>query len=254
MPDDNFSVYTSKNGRPVDAWVKAIDRTGKIKPISVRTYQDTAYFYLPPGIYNLEVRPLEGTDIEMLEVAEVESFDDKVMHKTISFDSGKLRISTTNNGIDWDCMVKVINQKGKVIASTRTYNAPKEVEVDPGIYKVTIQALARMNGLNTYSEIENVHIKSADITLVSHNFRTGHFEVFTKVDGQNIDAVVNVKEVNSGKNVAGSRTYNKGAKFLLNPGRYSVKCTPLGNFKDRKAQTIIIEVGTEQTVSKTLNF
>lgn len=47
-PDGNVSVYAIKNGTAIDAWVKAYDIINKRKPIMVRTYQDTAYFYLPP--------------------------------------------------------------------------------------------------------------------------------------------------------------------------------------------------------------
>jgi len=44
-PDGNVSVYAVKNSIAIDAIVKAYDIIGKRKPISVRTYQDTAYFY-----------------------------------------------------------------------------------------------------------------------------------------------------------------------------------------------------------------
>ena len=45
----NFSVYAIKNGIAIDAYVKAYDIVSKRRPIEVRTYQDTAYFFLPPG-------------------------------------------------------------------------------------------------------------------------------------------------------------------------------------------------------------
>jgi len=253
-PDENVSVYTLKNGAAIDAVVKAYDIFSKRKPISVRTYKDTAYFYLPPSKYNFEVTPLEGTDVDMITVSNIDSFNDSIIHKTISFDGGKLGITTTNNGNDWDCVVKLIDQNGKVGATTRTYNDPKEVEVNPGYYKVTIQALGKMEGLNTFTEIDSVKIESGSITPISYNFKTGNFQIYTKVDGENIDTVVTIKEVNSGKSVAGSRTYTRGTKFLLNPGSYQVKIVPLGAHKDKKAQIITMDVKQGELTTKEINF
>jgi Ca-activated chloride channel family protein len=252
--DGNVSVYTVKNGLAIDAIVKAYDIVSKRKPISVRTYQDTAYFYLPPSKYNFEVSPLEGSDVKMITVTNIESFEDKIVHKTISFDGGKLGITTTNNSKHWDCGVNIINQNGKVVAFTRTYNSPKEVEINPGTYKVTIQALATMEGLDTYTEFENVKIESDIITPISFDFKTGDFKIYTKVGNENIDCVVTINEVKSGKNVAGSRTYSRGAKFLLNPGTYQVKVQPLGAHKGKSPQTFTMEVKQGKLITKEIKF
>ena len=75
-----------------------------------------------------------------------------------------------------------------------------------------------------------------------------------KADGNSIDTMVTIKEKNSGNHVDGSRTYNRGAEFLLNPGTYSVKVTPLGNYKDRESQSFTFEVKTGESITKTLNF
>ncbi|HAV53796.1 MAG TPA: hypothetical protein DCX41_02535, partial [Aequorivita sp.] len=80
------------------------DVVAKRAPISVRTYKDTAYFYLPPSKYNFGVTPLEGSDVKMVSVEGIQSFEDKITHKTISFDGGKIGVTTTNNGKNWDCM------------------------------------------------------------------------------------------------------------------------------------------------------
>jgi Ca-activated chloride channel family protein len=254
MPDGNVSVYTVKNGIAIDALVKAYDIIGKRKPISVRTYQDTAYFYLPPGKYNFEVIPLEGTDVNKITVSNIESFEDKIVHKTISFDGGKLAIATTNNGKNWDCIVKLIDLNGKVVALTRTYSTQKEVEVNPGTYKVTIQALATMEGLDTYTEFENVKIESGGITPISYDFKTGNFQIYTKAGSENIDAIVTVYEVKTGRSVAASRTYTKGAKFILNTGSYKVKVQPLGEYKTRNTQTFTMEIKQGELTTKEVKF
>lgn len=253
-PKGNVSVYAVKNGVAIDAWVKAYDVVAKRTPISIRTYKDTAHFYLPPSKYNFEVTPLEGSDVKMVSVEGIQSFEDKITHKTISFDGGKIGVTTTNNGKNWDCMVKVLDANGKTVASLRTYNEPKEVEVNPGVYKVSIQALGDMKGLQTYTEIENVTVEASGIRPVSHNFTTGTAFIDAKADGNSIDSVVTIDESPSGKNVAGGRTYSRGKEFLLNPGTYKVKVAPLGNYKDRKTQIVTVEVKKGEAITKTLNF
>ncbi len=252
-PEGNFSVFVEKNGIAIDAWVKAYEIIGKRKPIMVRTYKDTAYFYLPPSTYNFEVVPLEGSDVDMITVTKLESFEDKIAHQTISFNGGILGITTTNNGENWDCLVKLIDQNGKVVAAKRTYSNQQEVEVNPGAYKISIQAL-KMEGVNTYTEFESIKIQADSTTPISYDFKTGNFEIFTKFGSENIDTVVTIKEVNSGTSVAGSRTYDKGAKFLLNPGSYEVKVAPLGVHKDKKLQIFTMEVKQGELTTKELNF
>ncbi|MDN3689594.1 hypothetical protein [Cyclobacterium jeungdonense] len=135
----------------------------------------------------------------------------------------------------------------------RSYNAPKEVEVSPGTYKATIQALA-MDGMDTYTEIENVTIASGGTTPVTFDFQTGTAHIDARVGDKSIDSMVTLTEESSGKNVAGGLTYDRGKEFLINPGVYTVKVTPLGDYKDRNAQTFTLEVKKSEKIMKTVNF
>ncbi len=254
LPDGNVTVYAMKNGEPIDAYVKAYDVVAKRSPIASRTYKDTALFYLPPSTYNLEVRALGGSDVDKITVTGIKSTDDAVLHRTVSFDAGKLGITTTNNGEAWDCLVKLYGADGKVVAQTRTYTSIQDVEVNPGTYKVTIQALTRLEGIDTLVEFDAVEITAGSTTPVSHDFKSGQFEIYTKVGNENIDTVVKVKEVSTGTNVAGSRTYLKGTSFLLNPGQYQVNIKPLGVHKAKTAQNITIEVTQNETIIREVKF
>lgn len=252
-PKSNASVYAVKNGKPIDAFVEAYNIVGKREPIRVRTYRDTVFFYLPPSKYNFEVSPLEGSDVKMVTVTDIESREDSLVHQEISFDSGKFGISILNNGDFWDAMVKVIDQNGNVAASIRTYYSAKEVEVNPGTYKITIQALA-MNGMDTYAEIEKVTIHSGKTAPINHDFQTGTAYIDARVSDKSIDTVVTLTEIASGKNLAGGRTYDRGSEFLLNPGLYTVKVAPLGDYKDRNTQTFTMEVKRSEKVTRTITF
>ncbi|MGF1556490.1 vWA domain-containing protein [Paucihalobacter sp.] len=252
-PKANFTIYALKNGIAIDAAVMTYDVVGKRTPIGVRTYKDTATVFLPPSTYNIEVTPLEGSDVDKITITGVTTYEDKIVHRDVSFDGGKLSITTTNNGENWDCTVKVFDTSGKVAANIRTYDTPKEVEVNPGTYNVQIQALA-MDGIETTYTFENVIISSTNSANITHNFKTGKAVIESFANGNSIDSTVNLKEVSSGKAVSGARTYGREREFLLNPGTYEVKVMPLGDFKDRKTQTFTITVKQGETTSKKVNF
>lgn len=256
-PEGNFSIYATKNGKPVDAWIKATKIETKEVIDASRTYRDSGWVYLPPGKYDVLINPLEGTDIPGTSIT-VEMSKGDIKHENISFDGGTLEVTATNNAEGWDTMVKIKDiNTGKVVAQTRTYGKIKTMEVPAGNYKVTYQALV-MKGIDTYFEVDNVEVKSNSTTPVVHNFETGIAMIGVQTSsGELIDATVNLTEINSNKRVAGSRTYtstnNNPRKFLLNSGIYSVKVVTLGAHKGN-TETFTIEVKKGETVTKTLTF
>jgi len=254
LPNGNVTVYAIKNGKPIDAYVKAYDLVAKRTPIASRTYKDTALFYLPPSTYNLAISPLEGSDVDMITLTDIQSSDENIVHRTVSFDAGKLGITTTNNGAMWDCIVKLYDANGKVVAQERTYTSTQEVEVNPGTYRVTVQALGRLEGIDTLAEFVDVEIEAGSTSPIAHDFKSGYFNVYPKLGAEIIDTVVNIKELNTGTNVAGSRTYKKGAEFILNPGRYDVQLKPLGVHKGKSIQNFTIEVNQGEVITKEVIF
>ena len=181
-----------------------------------------------------------------------------IKHENISFDGGKLQVMATNNGEGWDAIVKIYEPGTKnVVANTRTYGREKMMEVPAGIYSLTYQAL-NMEGLETVYDAHQVKVKGNMTTTSSHDFETGIAMIGVKTAaGELIDATVNFTEVNSGKNVAGSRTYttdnSNPTKFILNPGNYSVKIVTLGKHKGYK-KTIEVTVKKGTTVEKIIEF
>lgn len=250
--EGNFGVYAVKNNEPIDAWVRAYKAGTDEQVNTLRTYGETRYMYLPAGIYDLEVNPL-ASDVKAIKVTNVESFDHKKTEKTVSFDGGIIAVTTTNNDEGWDTMVKVLGQDGKQVASKRTYGSSKELEVNPGTYTVTFQALV-MKGTETFHESTPIVVEAGKTVSVAHNFATGKVALYATVGDDQIDTIVNFKDSATGKNIDSKRTYTKGAQFLLNPGTYTVKVQPLGIHKGKSAQTLTMTVNKGETISKTLRF
>jgi len=250
-PKGNVSVYAVKNGQPIDAYVKAYDIVAKRKPIAVRTYKDTAVVFLPPSTYNLEVKPLEGSDVTAVIVENVESFEDKIVHRDVSFDGGKFAIHTTNNGEGWDSTLKVLNQEGKSVSAGRTYGRPKIVEVNPGTYDIEVHGL-KMSGLEVKKRIEDVKINAGEEKEVTHNFITGIAKLGVSENGTLIDCTVSIYDAATDVSIAGGRSYTSASSnprpFVLNPGSYKVRLRGRKNGKDNiKWFDITVEAGQEFT-------
>jgi len=257
-PDGNFSVYAIKNGEPVDAWVKPTNSVSKKELTGSRTYRDTAWVYLPPGKYDIEIKPLEGTDIPGT-IISVDIKEGEVKHQDVSFDGGILEVTTTNNDEPWDALVKMYDKKTeKLVAQTRTYSRTQQIEVPAGNYKVTFSALQQLEGIDIEAVNEAVEIKANEINAVSNNFKSGTAMIGVKTaSGELIDATVNFYEKTTGKNVAAGRTYtsesNNPKKFLLNPGTYEVSVKTLGVHKWHK-ETFAITVKQGEIIEKIITY
>jgi Ca-activated chloride channel family protein len=257
IPNGNFSIYAVKNGKPVDAWVKAKSSLTKKDVDASRTYRDTAFVYLPPGKYELEIKPLENSDITATTIT-VEMKEGETKHQDISFDSGKINVSTLNNGTGWDATVRVVHAgTNKSVATSRTYGKTIDLEVNPGVYDVNILML-QIKGISIKHTIEGVEVKPNETIPISHNFESGIAMVGVKTaSGELIDATVNFNETTTGKNVVGGRTYtsakNNPKKFMLNPGTYKVKIITLGAHKGH-SDTFTLTIKTGETIEKIITY
>ncbi|MEZ4746901.1 MAG: VWA domain-containing protein [Calditrichia bacterium] len=256
-PDGNFTVFAIKNGKPIDAYVKAY-RAGTKEGVDVkRTYADTVALYLPAGTYDLEIFPLGGSDVDAITLSNVQSFDDSVAHRTVSFDAGKIKVITQNNGEGWDAVVSVNAMSGgKRVASGRTYGKPIELELNPGLYSVEMKVL-NIDGLATSHVIENVEVKAAETREITHSFKSGVAMIGATSATGLVDAVVRIVDVSANKAIANGRTYTKETnnpkKFMLNPGKYEITLTTLGVHKGKK-ESFMITVNENETITKIITF
>jgi Ca-activated chloride channel family protein len=253
----NVSVFAIKNGEPIDAFVQAYLAGTKERVKAARSYADTAFLYLPAGLYDIEVKPLENSDVGAITISGIQSFDDKIAHETVSFDGGKIVVNTLNNGEGWDAVVKIYSQAtGKVAAGGRTYGMPDPYEVNPGVYDVEVTALI-LEGSETTHRIKNVVVKGNAVQEVEHNFKSGIALIGANSAAGLVDAVVKITDIATKKNVAGGRTYTTRSsnpkKFLLNPGTYEVTLSALGDFKGKK-EVFTIRVEQGKTLEKIMTF
>ena len=256
-PAGNFSIIAIKNGEAIDAYVRVYEASTKNDVTSSRTYRDTSVIFLSAGNYDMVIKPLENSDVDAITLSNVKSFQDSIVHRTISFDAGKLNVISLNNGEGWDCAVNIyLKSDGKSAARGRTYGRPDIYDINPGIYDIEIKALA-MKGMEITKIIENIEVKGNDTITVEHNFKTGIAMIGANSSSGLVDAGVYIKEINSKKNVANGRTYTSETsnprKFLLNPGTYEVKVMAFGEHKG-KEETFTIIVKKGETIENISNF
>ena len=251
--EGNHGIYAVKNGEAIDAVVKAYNAGTTEEQGGIRTYRDTAFLYLPQGIYDIEVRPLENSKVNPITIKNIKTFSDKKTFQTVSFDGGKFTLTTTNNAEGWDALVKVTDMSGKDVGGTRTYGDTKEIELNPGTYNLKITAL-KMNGLETVKEIKSKSLEAGKSTEVTFDFKSGTLEILPMLNGNVIDCTANVIHLESGKSVAGGRTYTKGAKYTINPGTYKIEVRALGPNANLGSKTSTVTVETGKDHIETIQF
>ncbi|MEM0518662.1 vWA domain-containing protein [Aequorivita flava] len=252
-PKGNHGVYATMNGKAIDALVTAYKAGTKNKAGGTRTYRDTSFVYLPQETYDLEIRPLENSRVEPIILKGIKTSNDNKTYSIISFDGGKFAVTSTNNGEGWDSTVKILDADGKTVGGGRTYGRTKEFELNAGTYSVVLQAI-KLNGIHTKAKVENQVVTAGQTTAVDYNFESGTLEVVPMGGGKNIDATVNVIEVNSRTSVGGGRSYDRGVKMNINPGTYEIKVRALKKtgFSGDKSATVTVKKG--EAIKQTFNY
>lgn len=253
--ESNIRVTATKNGEPLDAYITAYPAGGDKAVQNARTYRKGARFYLPPGSYDLKVSALENTDLQPIWVRGVKTSTEEIAEKSVSFDAGTVRVSVLNNREGWDSLVKV-RADDRIVSQTRTYGGSKDMQVPPGVYTGTVQALA-VDGSVTTFKLAEFEVTAGAVTDVTHTFNTGIAMIGVRVGDELVDAVVNFTDKATGSVVAGSRTYTSSSsnprKFVLTPGDYSVKYSSLGKHKGRSG-TFDVRIDAEATFEKIIEL
>ena len=252
-PIPNHTFYTTKNGQPVDAWIKVIDAKTKKEIRAVRTYRDTAQIHLPLGKFSLTINPLEGTDIAS-KTMEITKTDTALSHNTISFDGGVIEVFITNNNEGRDATIKVIDRHSqKVVSTSRTYGRKKNLEVNAGNYDVEIIPLV-IKGPSLKYKFENIVVTSNETNSISHDYKTGELKIGVSTQsGELVDAAIKIVDSKSQAYMVGGRTYvspsSNPKSIIIQPGKYEVRINTLGKHKGT-TKTDIVEVLPNKTTTK----
>ena len=249
-PKGNLGVHVMKNGTPLDAQVQAYMSGTKNKADQGRTYTDTTYLYLPQGTYDLKVWQHSKSSITPISVKNVKTYNDTIVYQTVSLDGAKLTFSVTNNGKLSDSQISIKTLTGQNVIGGRTYAQSKTIEVDAGTYNVTFMA-RDVNGLASSHTLENVSVSSGEITEISHDFKTAEVNLGATHEGKIFDVLIRIKDFNTGKDIAGIRTYSdETRKLILNSGKYNVSMTEVGVYNSSaKGAAFTIEVNGGETLT-----
>lgn len=256
-PNDNVAVFVQKNNGPIDAWVRAYDINSGEEVGGGRSYGETAYFHLPVGVYDLQVKPLEGSDVPAQVITSVPVVETDTVFRSISFDAGTIEVMTYMNDEPCDATVRIrFPNSGKQASGGRTYARMQDNDVLPGVYNVELNAL-KIEGKSTFHLIENVRVKGNDTTRLEHRFKAGFALIGARSAEGLVDATVHIKDAQDGSLAAGGRTYTSESsnpkRFILTPGEYKVKLTGLGKAKGSKT-SFDMTIKANQTFEKIVQF
>lgn len=256
-PHYNLTLYTSKNQVPVDAWVKIFQSNSKIEISGTRTYRDTGYVSLPAGTYDLEIHPLENSDVKAKIIQNLRVEEGKKTSLEVSFDAGKISVLTLMNGENQDATVRITRaDQNEIVSGGRTYAAKQFYDLTPGIYDLELTCL-KIYGTETVKNIQGIEVKPGDTTQVEYNFVTGLARIGVIGESGLMDATINIVDHTTGKSVAAGRSYTSPSsnpkEFILTPGKYQVILVGVREFKGEK-RTFDIEIQPQKSVEKNVKF
>ncbi len=215
---------------------------------------------LPYGTYNVRVIAV-GMKGDIRRTFEgVEVVDGEVTEKVVDFSSGELAIKVTRNGELSDATVNIYPTGTRDrMAGGRTYTTPAQ---NPSVYRITT---------GTYDvKVASVEISNRPEHLFTgivvepggradreHEFASGTMKIGAVNGSELVDATVNVVDAETGKAVAGGRTYTSAQSnpkaYELTPGRYRVRVQPV-RLKDKPRREIEVTVEAGSTVERSVDF
>ena len=259
-----LSVKALKNDELVDALVHVSPSGSKEVVAKGRTYTgeetNPRVFPLEDGEYDILVHAvrLKGEVKQLFETVAVSA--GAVVEKIADFSAGELAIQVTRNGTLSDATVQVYEAGTRTrLAGGRTYVAektnPRVLQLTAGIYDVEIGSVEISD--KPKHRWEDVSVVAKERTEQHYDFLSGTISIGAVKGDALIDAVVKIRNIETGQSVAGGRTYtskksNPRVKEL-NPGRYQVEVKPV-KLKDIPKQNLEVTGEAGQTAAHIVNF
>jgi Ca-activated chloride channel family protein len=256
-------IGSTKEGQRVDATVQVFPSGADKLIASMRTYKEArtnpTEFHLPAGVYDVSVIPVGLKGVLPARLENIHVVEDSVTAREVDFSAGMLSVKVTTNGKLHDASLTIIpSTKGVSVSSGRTYehekSNPQKTELSPDTYTVIVKSVT-ISGTGAEQEFTGVSVLAGQLTELKCEIPHGILTIGTKHGGELWDCTVNVVDIRTGKSVSAGRTYalptHNPKKFMLSPGKYEVRISPIKLDKEAKKITVDIQPGqvNEQTVS-----
>jgi len=265
LPVGKLSVKVTAEGKLQDSMLILTNTATGEDLKGQRTYSsdktNPRVISLPDGTYDLEIKPMGMKGVDSQTISSIEIKEGEVVEKEVNFGFGELSIKVIRNGKLSDATVKVykVNTE-EVTAESRTYTSensnPKVIKLEPGIYDVLVTALEIKP--NPSQTIEAVEILSGEKLENTIDFSSGTLKIGALQGEKFVDAVVIIKDAETGDTVTQSRTYKSSKSnpktFELTPGVYDVEVSALGIVGKPTEIFEALEIVASETVEQIAQF
>jgi len=265
LPTGKLSVKVTAQGKLQDS-ILILTNVGTGEELKgQRTYSSSntnpRIISLPDGVYDLEVRPINMQGFDSRTITGIEIKEGEVVEKEVDFGFGELSIKVLQNEKLMDSSVHVYEPGTEnVVASGRTYESsntnPLVIKLNPGSYDALVRAI-KIVGKPTV-KFEVVEIKSGETLEKLVDFSSGTLKVGALQGEKLVDAVVYIKNPDTGEQVAQGRTYvsskSNPKAFELSPGVYDVKVSAVKITNKPSQEFNGIEIKASEVVERTAQF
>ncbi len=217
-------------------------------------------FPLAVGTYDVSIKAVRLKGEAEQRFAAVEVSDGKITELVADFSAGMLAVGVTRNGALSDATVNVYRAGTKErVAGGRTYRAstsnPRVLELTAGSYDVQVGSVEIKSG--PIAEFSGVVVAGGQRTDLTHDYVSGTLKVGAVQGATLVDAVVAIRQPDTGKQIAGGRTYTADTTnpkaFELIPGTYSVRVAAV-KLDGAPEETLEVTIVAGETVERTVTF
>ncbi len=260
-----LSIKVVRNEKLTDATVHVLNSETEEGIAQGRTYtkptSNPKVMKLEPGIYNIEVTALEIKTSPKQVLEGVEIVSGEMVEKVVDYSSGTIKIGSLKGEKLHDSVVRIIDTSTEEqVAQGRTYTGPKSnpktFELPPGVYSIVVEPLG-IKGVSPLS-FDNIEVKAGEIVEETAQFSGGTLKVGAFEGERFLDAVVHIKNLETGEQVAQGRTYKSSKTnpktFELSPGVYDVNVKALGITNNPIQEFKGIEITPAETLVKEAQF
>ena len=260
-----LSIKVLRNEKLSDATVEVVNPETQADVAKGRTYKkpntNPLVLKIEPGVYEVKVTSVEIASGPVKTLSSIEIVSGGTVEHVIDFSSGTLKVGALQGEKLIDAVVRITDSStGEQVKQGRTYKDaktnPKVFELVPGVYDVSVEPVGI--GGDPKEVYEGVEIIASETVEKSAQFASGTLKIGALQGEKLLDAVVYVKNPDTGGTIAQGRTYKSSKTnpkaFELPPGVYDVTVEALGIENDPVEEYQGVEISGGETVLKEAQF